>query len=406
MKHFGLIGRVLGHSFSPAIHALIADYEYRLYELEPERLDEFLRETDCDGFNVTIPYKLDAMRSCAELSDRARAIGCVNTLTRRPDGKWRGDNTDWDGFLALLGSDAETLRGRPALVLGSGGASRTVCAALKHCGIPFTVISRNGADNYGNLERHADAELIVNTTPVGMYPHNGESPVDLRIFPKCRLVLDVIYNPARTALMLQADGLGIPARGGLLMLAGQGVRAAELFLDRELPAGLAAEIAEKIARSTKNIALIGLPGCGKSTTARALSRLTGRPVYDIDAMIEERSGKKIPHIFAESGEDAFRQLETEALAEASRQSGAIIACGGGVVTRPRNLPLLRQNSVTVFLDREGDLPVAGRPLSQGRGLAALKAERLPLYRAWAERTVRSGATARETAAKIKEALSL
>ena len=406
MKRFGLIGRVLGHSFSPAIHALIADYEYRLYELDPERLDEFLRETDCDGFNVTIPYKLDAMRSCAELSERAHAIGCVNTLTRRSDGKWRGDNTDWDGFLALLGSDTETLRGRPALVLGSGGASRTVCAALKHCGIPFTVISRNGTDNYGNLESHADAELIVNTTPVGMYPHNGESPVDLRKFPKCRLVLDVIYNPARTALMLQADGLGIPARGGLLMLAGQGVRAAELFLDRELPAGLAAEIAEKIARSTKNIALIGLPGCGKSTTARALGRLTGRPVYDIDAMIEERSGKKIPRIFAESGEGAFRQLETEALAEASRQSGAIIACGGGVVTRPRNLPLLRQNSVTVFLDREGDLPVAGRPLSQGRGLAALKAERLPLYRSWAELSVCSGATARETAAKIKEALSL
>jgi len=406
MKRFGLIGRVLGHSFSPAIHAMIAPYEYKLYELEPERLDAFLRETDCDGFNVTIPYKLDAMRSCAELSERAHAIGCVNTLTRRSDGKWRGDNTDWDGFLALLGSDAETLRGRPALVLGSGGASRTVCAALKNCGIPFTVISRNGTDNYGNLKRHADAELIVNTTPVGMYPHNGESPVDLRKFPKCRLVLDVIYNPARTALMLQADGLDIPARGGLLMLAGQGVRAAELFLDRELPAGLAAEIAEKIARSTKNIALIGLPGCGKSTTARALGRLTGRSVYDIDAMIEERSGKKIPLIFAESGEEAFRQLETEALAEASRQSGAIIACGGGVVTRPRNLPLLRQNSITVFLDREGDLPVAGRPLSQGRGLAALKTERLPLYRAWAERTVRSGANARETAAKIKEALSL
>ena len=406
MKRFGLIGRVLGHSFSPAIHALIADYEYKLYELEPERLDDFLRTTGCDGFNVTIPYKLDVMRSCAELSERAQAIGSVNTMTRTPEGTWRGDNTDWDGFLALLGADAEVLRGRPALVLGSGGASRTVQAAMKSCGIPFAVISRNGPDTYANLEKHADAELIVNTTPVGMYPHNGESPVDLRAFPNLRLVLDVIYNPARTALMLQADEFGIPARGGLLMLAGQGVRAAELFLGRELPAGLAAEIAEKIARSTKNIALIGLPGCGKTTTARQLGKLTGRPVCDIDAMIEERSGKKIPQIFAEEGEEAFRALETAALAEASKQSGTVIACGGGVVTRARNLPLLRQNSVTVFLDRDGDLPVRGRPLSQGRGLEALKRERLPLYRAWAEVTVRSGASARETAQKIREALEL
>ncbi|MBQ8089669.1 MAG: hypothetical protein IJ233_02930, partial [Pyramidobacter sp.] len=365
-----------------------------------------LRTTDCDGFNVTIPYKMDVMRSCAQLTSRARAIGCVNTMTRLPGGGWRGDNTDWDGFMALLGDVASEFYGRPALVLGSGGASKTAQAALKECGIPFTVISRSGPDNYGNLERRADAELVVNTTPIGMYPHNGESPVDLRAFPRLRLVLDVIYNPARTALMLQADELGIPARGGLLMLAGQGVRAAELFLGRDLPAGLTEEIAAKISCSTRNIALIGLPGCGKTTTARNLGKMTARPVYDIDAMIAEREGMPIPRIFAERGEAAFRAIETEVLAEVSKLSGAVIATGGGVVTQSRNRPLLRQNSTIVFLDREDGLAVEGRPLSQQRGLETLKRERLSLYRTWADRTVRSGANAHETAKKIKEALQL
>mgnify|MGYP005952951649 CR=1 FL=1 len=270
MGRFGLIGRALGHSFSPAIHALIGDYEYKLYPLEPEALDGFLRASDGDGFNVTIPYKIDAMRSCRELSERARAIGCVNTVTRLPDGEWRGDNTDWDGFLHLLGEDAERLRGRPALVLGNGGASRTVRAVLASCGIPFAVISRSGDDTYATLERHADAELIVNTTPVGMYPKNGVSPVDLRLFPRCRLVLDVIYNPLRTALLLQAEELGLPARGGLAMLAAQAVRAGELFLGRELPATLADRITAAIARRTGNVALIGMPGCGKTTTLRII----------------------------------------------------------------------------------------------------------------------------------------
>lgn len=405
MKRFGLIGRSLGHSFSPAIHALISDYEYKLYPLEPEALDDFLRTTDCDGFNVTIPYKVDAMRSCAEVSDRARVIGCVNTLTRLKDGRWRGDNTDWDGFLALLG-DAEEFRGAPALVLGSGGASRTVRTVLAHCGIPCTVISRGGPDNYENIGRHADAELIVNTTPVGMYPNNGQSPVDLRAFPRLRLVIDVIYNPARTALMLQADEFGVPARGGLLMLAAQGVRAGELFLRRRLPEGLSEDIAEKIGRDMRNIVLIGMPGCGKTTTARALGRLTGREVIDTDAMIEAAAGCPIPRIFSERGEEAFRSLETAALAEAGKRSGAVIATGGGVVTRARNLPLLRQNSAVVYLCRDGDLPISGRPISQSRSVEALRAEREPLYRAWADRIVRSAESPFATAKKIKEVMQL
>ena len=394
MGRFGLIGRALGHSFSPAIHALIGDYEYKLYPLEPEALDGFLRASDGDGFNVTIPYKIDAMKSCRELSERARAIGCVNTVTRLPGGEWRGDNTDWDGFLHLL-----------ALVLGSGGASRTVRAVLASCGIPFAVISRSGRDTYATLERHADAELIVNTTPVGMYPKNGASPVDLRLFPKCRLVLDVIYNPMRTALLLQAEALGLPARGGLAMLAAQAVRAGELFLGRGLPATLADRIAATIARRAGNVALIGMPGCGKTTTAQALGRLTGRPVRDLDQIVAEREGCPIAEIFARRGEAVFRRIETEILADVSKESGIIIATGGGVVTQPRNRPLLRQNGICVWLDRAGELPVDGRPLSQSVGVEELRRRRLPLYRAWADLTVR-GSSAQDAAAKIKEALQL
>ena len=407
MRRFGLIGRTLEHSFSPAIHAMIADYEYKLYPTEPENLDAFLRETDCDGFNVTIPYKLDVMRSCAELSPRAQAIGCVNTMTRRKDGSWRGDNTDWDGFLCLLGKDAKRFVGRPALVLGSGGASRTVRAVLTHCKIPYTMVSRKGEVNYSNVaERCADAELIVNATPVGMYPNNGESPLDLTPFKKCSLVLDAIYNPAKTALVLQAEDLGITARSGLTMLAAQGVRAAELFLNRNLPKYLVEEITRTLSRQTSNIVLIGMPGCGKTTTALALNHLTGRPTFDIDHLIVERAGCTIPEIFAQQGEEAFRRLETEVLADMCKLSGCIIATGGGVVTRPENRPLIRQNSTCVYLDRDDNsLPTTGRPVSQAKGLAKIREERLPLYRAWADITA-NGVSPQAVAAEICDLLDL
>lgn len=382
---------------------MAGDYDYSLYPMEPEELDAFLSTTDCDGFNVTIPYKIDAMRSCAELSERARAIGCVNTLTRREDGAWRGDNTDWDGFLYLLGADAVSLSGRPALILGSGGASRTVQAVLESCGIPHTVISRSGQDSYENISRRADAELIVNTTPVGMYPKNGAAPIDLRLFPKCRLVLDLVYNPLKTALVLQAEELGIPAHGGLAMLAAQGVRAAELFTRRSLPKTLTEKIADTIARQMTNTVLIGMPGCGKTTTAKALGALTGRPVYDIDSLIVEREGRSIPQIFASDGEEGFRRIETAVLEEVSKKTGVIIATGGGVVTQPRNLPLLRQNGVCVWLNRHGELPTDGRPLSQSKGVQQLRAERAPLYEAWSDCIV-SEPSEQKAAQKIMEEL--
>ncbi|HOP11637.1 MAG TPA: shikimate kinase [Oscillospiraceae bacterium] len=405
MQRFGLIGRTLVHSFSPAIHSQIADYEYKLYPLEPDRVAEFVQTTDLDGFNVTIPYKKDVIPLCKEISVRAKAIGSVNTMLRLPDGGWYGDNTDYDGFTYQLGKDAEALKGKKALVLGSGGSSQTVQKVLNDCEIPFIVVSRSGENNYENISRHADAELIVNTTPVGMYPHNGTSPVDLSLFPNCRLVLDLIYNPAKTALLLQAESLRIPARNGLSMLVAQGVRAGELFLNKQLPETLIETITDAIRRRTLNVVLIGMPGCGKTTVANLLSELTGRKTADTDDLIRAKAGTEIPEIFAKHGEPYFRTLEAEALREVSKESGLIIATGGGIVKIPANLDLIRQNSVCIFLDTDlSKLDTAGRPLSISTGVEQLYAERLPLYKKWSDKTYHCEDLA-QTAAQIKTDLS-
>lgn len=388
MKRCGLLGEKLGHSFSPRIHQELGGYEYRLYEKSPQELDVFLKSGDFDGLNVTIPYKQTVIPYCARMSPRAQAIGSVNTLVRRADGSLWGDNTDYDGFFAMLEQANISLDGKKALVLGSGGASKTVQAVLRDRGASVVVISRSGPDSYDNLDRHADARLVVNTTPVGMYPKNGAAALDIRRFPRCEAVLDVVYNPARTRLMLDAEACGIPAFGGLLMLVGQARRAAEIFTGNQIDAAVTGRLTAKLARETQNIALIGMPGCGKTTVGRALADLLGRPFYDADEQIEARAGRKIPDIFAQDGEAAFRKLETEVLAELSRQSGAVIATGGGVVTREENRDLLRQNSTVVWLQRDlHSLPLAGRPVSQSRPLNELAAERMPLYRAWCDAAV-------------------
>lgn len=388
MKRCGLLGEKLGHSFSPRIHQELGGYEYRLYEKSPQELDVFLKSGDFDGLNVTIPYKQTVIPYCAGLSPRAQAIGSVNTLVRRADGSLWGDNTDYDGFSAMLEQANISLDGKKALVLGSGGASKTVQAVLRDRGASVVVISRSGPDSYDNLDRHADARLVVNTTPVGMYPKNGAAALDIRRFPRCEAVLDVVYNPARTRLMLDAEACGIPAFGGLLMLVEQARRAAEIFTGNQIDAAVTGRLTAKLARETQNIALIGMPGCGKTTVGRALADLLGRPFYDADEQIETRAGRKIPDIFAQDGEAAFRRLETEVLAELSRQSGAVIATGGGVVTREENRDLLRQNSTIVWLQRDlHSLPLAGRPVSQSRPLDELAAERMPLYRAWSDAAV-------------------
>ena len=384
MMHCGLLGQKLSHSYSPAIHSLLGDYEYKLYETEPENVEAFLQKGDFDALNVTIPYKKRAAALCDELSETARAIGSVNTIVRRADGTIYGDNTDPYGFEHLLRTNHVDPAGKKALVLGSGGASLSVCEVLERLGANHVVISRSGADNYTNLGRHADAYLIVNATPVGMYPNNGARPVDLALFPKCRAAVDLIYNPARTAFLLQAEALGIPAANGLDMLVAQARRSCEVFTGRALEDGVIKRIVRALTNEMRNVVLVGMPGCGKTTVARLLSEETGRPVIDADALIAERAGCSIPEIFARDGEEGFRRLETAVLQEVGRRSGAIIATGGGCVTRPENYAPLHQNGLIVWLKRDIDrLPREGRPLSQG-DLHVMYDRRAPLYAAFAD----------------------
>ncbi|MBQ8341590.1 MAG: AAA family ATPase [Clostridia bacterium] len=378
----GLIGAKLSHSFSPRIHAALADYPYDLIELEETAVGSFLQNGDFDALNVTIPYKKTVMPYLAEISPAANRIGAVNTILRRADGSLFGHNTDYDGFSDLVRDLGVCLAGKKVLVLGSGGASRTAVTVATDLGArAVVVISRNGEDNYQNLDRHADAEIIVNATPVGMYPHNGAAPLSLTLFPHLEGVLDMIYNPARTALLLEAESLGIPYRNGLLMLVSQARRAAELFLGTEIADGKVKRITETIARDTENIILVGMPGCGKSTLGKLIAERLDRKFVDCDAEIVKAAGKPIPRIFAEEGEEGFRTIETAVLAEITKKSGLVIATGGGVVTRERNLPLMHQNGRVLFLDiAPDDLPTDGRPLSQKKTPAVLYAERLPLYR--------------------------
>ncbi|SHH93774.1 shikimate dehydrogenase [Sporobacter termitidis DSM 10068] len=386
MNKFGLLGEHLAHSFSPQIHSLLGDYEYLLYEKTPDEVAGFLARGDFDGLNVTIPYKKAVIPCCAALSRSAEQIGSVNTLVRRPDGTLYGDNTDYDGFSYLLGALGADVAGKKALVLGSGGASLTIRTVLADLGAgEIVVVSRGGKDNYENIGRHNDAQLIVNTTPVGMFPGNGAAPVGLSVFKACAAVVDIIYNPAKTALLLEAEDLGIPCVNGLPMLVAQAKRAAEIFTGLPIDDGVIDDITDKIARRTKNIVLIGMPGSGKSTTGAALAKLLGREFFDTDELIVKAAGKSIPDVFKDDGEDAFRQLETAALAEAAKKSGAVIATGGGIVKKPENRRLIRQNSTAVFLDRPLDaLPADGRPLSLQNGVEALARERLPLYSSWCD----------------------
>ena len=407
MGTYGLLGEKLGHSFSPQIHAKLADYEYRLFEKQPQELEAFLKSDEFDGINVTIPYKKDVIPYCSELSDAARSIGSVNTLVRRPDGTLYGDNTDYFGFAYMVKKSGVSVSGKKCVVFGAGGASVTVIAVLRDMGAGQIVnVSRRGKDNYTNLSSHYDAEILVNATPVGMYPNTGASVASLAPFKNAKAAFDLVYNPARTEFLLQAEEIGAAAVNGLSMLVAQAKRACEIFQGTEISDGVIEDITAEIARSTKNIALIGMPGCGKTSIGRALAEKTGRQFIDIDEMIEKAAQKSIPEIFVDDGEEKFRLIETGVLEEFSKRSGLVIATGGGVVTKPRNLPLLRQNSTIIWLQRPTqDLPSDGRPLSQKHSAQVLYEQRLPLYTAWSEYTFKCVGV-NETAENIKKELQL
>lgn len=386
MLKCGLLGEKLGHSYSPQIHSMLADYEYKLFEKSPEELEDFLKSGEFDGLNVTIPYKKSVMPYCAELSPTAAQIGSVNTIVRRSDGSLYGDNTDAFGFENLIVHNGIEVKGKKALVLGTGGASVTAQAVLKNLGASeVVVISRRGEDNYENIAKHADAEIIANTTPVGMYPNNGKAAVDLTQFPKLSGVLDVVYNPARTALLLQAEKLGIPCAGGLYMLVSQAKRSCELFTGKSIPDSEIDRIERVLSHQMQNIVIIGMPGSGKTAVSTMLAERLGRKIFDTDTIVSEKAGMTIPEIFAAQGEAGFRKLETEATAEVGKLSGNIISTGGGVVTVADNYELLHQNGVIVWIERDTNkLARDGRPISLSSDLNELYAARLPLYERFAD----------------------
>ena len=405
MLRCGLLGRKLGHSYSPQIHRELSCYEYKLYEKEPEELEAFLKSGTFDGLNVTIPYKKTVMAYLDEISPEAAAIGSVNTIVNR-GGKLTGYNTDAFGFSWLLQKSGVEAADKKALVFGSGGASVTVCHVLKSLGAdPVVVISRTGENNYENLDRHLDAKLLINATPLGMYPNNGESPVDLTRFSALDGVLDVVYNPARTALMLQAEQLGIPHASGLSMLVAQAKKACEYFTGNSVPDAEIDRIERLLSRQMENIILIGMPGCGKSSVGKALAAALNRTFLDADEEIVRRAGCSIPEIFAAQAEAGFRRLESAVLADLGKQSGIVLATGGGCVTRPENYPSLHQNGCIVWLTRDLSLlPTDGRPMSQANPSESLWERRKALYEQFSDNKAANDGTISECVNAIEEAL--
>lgn len=396
---YGLIGEKLTHSYSPQIHAALADYAYELLPMSPEEMKAFLKEKPFRGINVTIPYKKAVLPYCDTLSEDAREILCVNTIIKRPDGTLYGDNTDISGFIAMLHHAGIEAAGKKTVILGSGGTSQMARVALKRLQArEIIIISRSGEENYDTLYRkHGDAQLLINTTPVGMYPHNGASPVDLKKLPGLESVADVIYNPEKTALIQQAKALGLKTISGLYMLVAQARKAAELFTGSSISEELDKKIVKQIQKDTLNLILIGMPGCGKSTIGKLAAMQMNRPLIDTDAEIEKMAGKSIPQIFADEGEEAFRILETRVLAQVCSGSGAVITTGGGAVLRKENRDALLQNGRVCLIRRP--LPLLsrkGRPLSQGAGaVEALWHERKGLYAETADYTIENAASVQE-----------
>ena len=399
---YGLLGRKLGHSFSPYLHRKFGGYEYALMEREPEQLEDFLKNGGFRAVNVTIPYKKDVLPYLDEVSDLAQRIGSVNCVVRRDDGTLYGDNSDYFGLKYSIEKHNIDLQGKKVLILGDGGAAAMVRVLAADLGAASVItISRKGENNYDNLEKNRDADVIINTTPVGMFPNNGESVVDPAYFTNCKVVIDLIFNPAKTKLLLLAEQAGMTAVNGLEMLTAQAARACEIFTGATISREKIDEVYADIAARTESLVLIGMPGSGKSSVAAAIGRLTGREVIDSDVEIEKRTGRTPKAIILEDGEDAFRKIETEVLADLTKQPGILLSCGGGVVVRPENEALLKQNGRIYYLKRPLEmLAVAGRPLSEQQSVQALYEKRRALYEAFADATVDNVTTIEDAAQAI------
>ena len=408
---YGLIGEHLTHSYSCEIHAQIADYEYELHELRPDELGDFLKKREFCGINVTIPYKQAVMPYLDEISESAKRIGAVNTIVNR-GGRLIGDNTDFPGMLALARHAGVDMKGKKVLILGTGGASKTAHALAEYMGCTsVSYVSRSGRGgsiSYDEaLSSHADAQVIINATPAGMYPRQEGVPIAISAFPKLCGVLDAVYNPLRTNLVLDARERGIAAEGGLYMLAAQAVYASAIFRDKPLDESLIDKAFLSVRNAKRNIVLIGMPSCGKTTVGGILARLSGMELADTDEHIVKKIGMPISEFFAKYGEAEFRKIEKETVAELAAKGGRIIATGGGAVLDGDNVRALRRNGVIVFLDRAVHNLVAtdDRPLSSERSkLEKLYAERYDVYRMAAELIIDANRTPEEEAREILKEL--
>ncbi len=402
---YGLLGRTLGHSFSPEIHKKLGGYAYELFEVEPEMLKGFFENTDLQGFNVTIPYKKEVIKYCASLSEAAQKTGSVNTIVRNKDGSFAGHNTDYYGLDYLIRSAGFDLSGAKVLILGNGGVSGTARQLAKDRGAAEVVtISRKGENSYENISMHYDAGFIINTTPVGMYPDNGRAVIDINRFKNCRGVIDLIYNPLKTKLVMDAQNAGIHAEGGLRMLVAQAAAACELFAGSRISDERIETEYMSILRKVENIILIGMPGCGKSSIGEALAELTGKSFSDSDIKIIEKTGRSAEDIIVSDGEEYFRRVETDIAKTEGSRTGCVIATGGGVVTRHENLDLLRQNGRIVYIRRSlDDLSSEGRPISASNRAEELFRQRRAAYESWSDFEVENTGI-KETAAAIAKLL--
>lgn len=390
---YGLLGKTLVHSYSKHIHHLLGDYPYELYSVDQEEFEDILRARAFSGLNVTIPYKQEAMRYCDWVEPRAKRIGAVNTLVVDRDGRLCAYNTDYDGFEYLLQRKNMDFTGKKVLILGTGGTSRTVRTVAEETKArEIVLVSRSGRVDYQNVyEMHADAEYIVNTTPAGMYPNNGQRLLEVSRFKALKGVVDVIYNPRRTALVLDAQKNGIPCASGLPMLVAQARRAAELFTDSSIPEQAIERICNELYEQTTNLVLIGMPGSGKSTLGRLAAQRLAKTFVDVDEQIVSRMHMEIPEIFARLGEETFRNVESDVIRELSVRENLVIATGGGAVLRSDNADALRENGIVIHVQRPiALLEMQGRPLSQSReALVQMQEQRMPYYRACEDASVRN-----------------
>lgn len=410
---YGLLGEKLGHSFSKEIHARLADYEYELRELNAEELDALFRKKDFEAVNVTIPYKQTVIPYLDEISERAKTIGAVNAVVNR-DGKLFGDNTDFAGMRALAIHAGADMKNKKVLVLGTGGTSKTARAVAKDLGarevLRVSRTKKEDAVTYEEAaEKHSDAQIIINTTPVGMFPKTNASPIALSAFPKLEAVLDAIFNPLRTELVLSAQEKGITASGGLYMLVAQAVYASALFLNKETDEKKTDEVYKEILNEKRNIFLIGMPSSGKSSVGKKFAEMTGKEFEDTDTTLVKKFGEPIADYIRKNGEKAFRDAESEVIAEAAKERGKVIATGGGAILREENVREMKRNGVTVFLDRDLSLLTAtsDRPLSSTKeALERLYNERFPIYEKAADVTVKSNDEIGAVAQAVRKELDI